>query len=166
MCHTEFRFVAFVHQELEQREKFELDGSARREHGHATVHVPVRGIQNLSASPAPRAANPLTVCLANPQTPQILQHMAKIEDVSSEPQTNDQHQGGVISEVLKPGSSLHPTFLLIVDAAFIFLAFVLFALFFLSGLSLHVLFLMIIEGFLWGSVKWWVSLCVSCGLSA
>ncbi|KIJ19913.1 hypothetical protein PAXINDRAFT_39402, partial [Paxillus involutus ATCC 200175] len=58
------------------------------------------------------------------------------------------------SFVLKPGSSLHPTFLLGVDCAFaaLFLVFVWSA--YLTKGNAHFFILMAIEIALWASVKW------------
>ena len=60
-----------------------------------------------------------------------------------------------ISTILKPGSSLHPTFLLIVDAAFLCLLLVLVTLVFLTAQNPHIFALIFIELCLWGSVKWY-----------
>lgn len=57
-------------------------------------------------------------------------------------------------QILEPGSSLHPTFLLIVDAAFTVLLLVFIVLAVLTGGNLHVFALMAIELGLWASVKW------------
>jgi len=58
-----------------------------------------------------------------------------------------------ISTILKPGSSLHPTFLFIVDAAFLCLLLVLVTLAFLTAQNPHIFALIFIELCLWGSVK-------------
>lgn len=58
-----------------------------------------------------------------------------------------------VSAILKPGSSLHPTFLKIVDGAFAFLLLVLLSLLFVTR-SYHFFFLSLIELGLWASVKW------------
>ena len=60
-----------------------------------------------------------------------------------------------ISTILKPGSSLHPTFLFIVDAAFLCLLLVLVTLVFLTAQNPHIFALIFIEFCLWGSVKWY-----------
>jgi NADH:ubiquinone oxidoreductase subunit 6 (subunit J) len=60
-----------------------------------------------------------------------------------------------ISNILKPGSSLHPTFLLIVDAAFLCLLLVLVTLVFLTAQNPHIFALIFIELCLWASVKWY-----------
>ncbi|KAI9574946.1 hypothetical protein HD554DRAFT_1995032, partial [Boletus coccyginus] len=59
-----------------------------------------------------------------------------------------------LSFVLKPGSSLHPSFLLAVDCAFslLFLVFVWSA--YLTSGNVHFFILMAIEIALWASVKW------------
>jgi len=58
------------------------------------------------------------------------------------------------STILKPGSSLNPTFLLIVDGAFTFLLVVFIALAFMTAGNIHIFALMGIELALWASVKW------------
>ncbi|KAJ2990129.1 hypothetical protein NUW54_g8568 [Trametes sanguinea] len=64
--------------------------------------------------------------------------------------------GGFFSNILTPGSSLNPTFLLILDGAFGLLLVVLLSLFVITHWNIHLLFLMVIEGCLWASVKWFV----------
>ncbi|KAF8974774.1 hypothetical protein BDZ97DRAFT_1647461 [Flammula alnicola] len=61
------------------------------------------------------------------------------------------------SNILQPGSSLHPTFLLIVDCAFLILLLVFVTLAFLTRGNLHIFALIVIELGLWGSVKWFVN---------
>ncbi|OAX30720.1 hypothetical protein K503DRAFT_778055 [Rhizopogon vinicolor AM-OR11-026] len=61
-----------------------------------------------------------------------------------------------ISFLLKPGSSLHPTFLLAVDAAFALLFMVFLWSAYLTKGNLHFFVLMGIQLALWGSVKWFV----------
>ncbi|KAI5894054.1 uncharacterized protein SCHCODRAFT_02700610 [Schizophyllum commune H4-8] len=60
------------------------------------------------------------------------------------------------ANILTPGSSFHPTFLLIADAAFLGLFFVLLALLFVTK-SLHFAVLILVEAGLWLSVKWFVN---------
>jgi len=60
------------------------------------------------------------------------------------------------ADVLKPGSSFHPTFLAIVDVAFAFLLVVLLSLAFITSGNIHLIFLTLIELALWASVKWFV----------
>ena len=61
---------------------------------------------------------------------------------------------GFFSFVLKPGSSLHPSFLLAVDCAFAILFLVFAWLAYLTNGNLHFFFLMGIEIALWASIKW------------
>jgi len=63
---------------------------------------------------------------------------------------------GFFSFLLKPGSSLHPSFLIAVDCAFIvlFLGFVWSA--YLTNGNVHFFILMALEIALWASVKWFV----------
>ena len=60
------------------------------------------------------------------------------------------------SILLRPGSSLNPTFLRILDAAFVALLLIFLALLYLLSGSIHIIFLIIIELCLWASVKWYV----------
>ncbi|ESK97435.1 pkr1p [Moniliophthora roreri MCA 2997] len=60
------------------------------------------------------------------------------------------------SEILKPGSSLHPTFLLILDVAFAALLVILLGLLFATNGNVHIGGLIVIELCLWASVKWFV----------
>lgn len=61
------------------------------------------------------------------------------------------------SNILKPGSSLNPTFLAILDGAFICLFFVLVVLAYLTSGNLHIFALLVIELGLWASVKWYTN---------
>lgn len=68
--------------------------------------------------------------------------------------TTSQTGPGFLSNILTPGSSLNPTFQLILDVAFALLLLVLVGLAILTKGSFHVLALIAIEGCLWASVKW------------
>ena len=59
-----------------------------------------------------------------------------------------------LSHILTPGSSLHPTFLLIVDVVFVFLLLVLILLAFVTGGNFHFFVLIFVSLGLWASVKW------------
>ncbi|EIN10545.1 hypothetical protein PUNSTDRAFT_112384 [Punctularia strigosozonata HHB-11173 SS5] len=59
-----------------------------------------------------------------------------------------------LSGILKPGSSLHPTFLLVLDVAFAVLLAILGSLVILTRGNIHLFVLMMIELCLWASVKW------------
>ncbi|KAF4619211.1 hypothetical protein D9613_005600 [Agrocybe pediades] len=65
--------------------------------------------------------------------------------------------GSFFSKILQPGSSLHPTFLLLVDCAFALLFVVFIIMAFLTSGNFHVFALMFIEACLWASVKWFVN---------
>jgi hypothetical protein len=67
----------------------------------------------------------------------------------------DGNSGDFLSEILKPGSSLQPRFLLALDLAFVALLFILVALAFLTAGNLHIFALIAIELALWASVKWY-----------
>ncbi|KAJ6629188.1 hypothetical protein B0H10DRAFT_2209107 [Mycena sp. CBHHK59/15] len=66
-------------------------------------------------------------------------------------------ESSFFSDILKPGSSLNPQFLLILDLAFIFLLFILLTLAFLTSWNPHIFALIAIELALWASVKWFVN---------
>lgn len=73
------------------------------------------------------------------------------------PQANAPTEESFIANILKPGSSLDPTFLLIVDGAFASLFIVLATLAFLTAGNIHIFALVGIELALWASVKWCVN---------
>ncbi|KAG2152025.1 hypothetical protein BD769DRAFT_16159 [Suillus cothurnatus] len=70
--------------------------------------------------------------------------------------TSDSEEPSFISFILKPGSSLHPTFLFAVDAAFALLFFVFLWSAYLTKGNPHFFVLMGIQLALWASVKWFV----------
>ncbi|KAJ3547738.1 hypothetical protein NMY22_g1529 [Coprinellus aureogranulatus] len=61
------------------------------------------------------------------------------------------------SNILTPGSSLHPTFQIILDGAFAALFVILLILAILTSGNVHIFALLLIELALWGSVKWFVN---------
>lgn len=61
-----------------------------------------------------------------------------------------------LSTVLEPGSSLNPTFLLIVDGVLALLALTLVSLIVVTGGSVHPIALLLIELALWVSIKWFI----------
>ncbi|TEB35455.1 hypothetical protein FA13DRAFT_1788093 [Coprinellus micaceus] len=61
------------------------------------------------------------------------------------------------SNILTPGSSLHPTFQIILDGAFAALFTILLTLAILTSGNPHIFALIIIELALWASVKWFVN---------
>lgn len=63
-------------------------------------------------------------------------------------------QENFFSSLLTPGSSLNPTFLLILDGAFATLLAIFIALLFLLSGNVHIIVLIGIELCLWASVKW------------
>jgi len=78
----------------------------------------------------------------------------EVKQGSQDPQDPQDNLSNFISNILKPGSSLHPTFLLIVDGAFAFLFIIFIILAFMTSGNIHIFGLMGIELCLWGSVKW------------
>ncbi|KAG1832940.1 hypothetical protein EV424DRAFT_1312044 [Suillus variegatus] len=71
---------------------------------------------------------------------------------------SDSEELSFVSFILKPGSSLHPTFLFAVDAAFALLFFVFLWSAYLTKGNPHFFVLMGIQLALWVSVKWYVVL--------
>jgi len=76
--------------------------------------------------------------------------------MSPNTQTNFNSEGeSFFATLLNPGSSLHPTFLILLDGAFVALLSIFVILLCLTR-SLHIVVLMGIELALWASVKWYV----------
>ncbi|KAL5487827.1 hypothetical protein ACEPAI_5935 [Sanghuangporus weigelae] len=69
----------------------------------------------------------------------------------------DSSQDNLFSTLLKPGSSLHPTFLRVLDATFATLLAIFISLLYLLSGNVHIIFLIGIELCLWASVKWFVN---------
>ena len=68
----------------------------------------------------------------------------------------DQDSFSLFENILTTGSSLNPTFLLIVDGTFLLLFVVFIGLAVATRGNIHILALMAIELGLWGSIKWYV----------
>ncbi|QRV73189.1 hypothetical protein RhiJN_01203 [Ceratobasidium sp. AG-Ba] len=62
----------------------------------------------------------------------------------------------IFAEILRPGSSRHPVFLMIVDGALALLLSVLLSLLYLTSGNVHIMALIGIECCLWGSIKWFL----------
>jgi hypothetical protein len=75
------------------------------------------------------------------------------------PATSGDGPDSFFSGILTPGSSLNPTFLLIVDFSFVLLVAVLFSLLIATGGNLHFAALLLISLALWASVKWCAPSC-------
>ncbi|TFK27095.1 hypothetical protein FA15DRAFT_587068 [Coprinopsis marcescibilis] len=75
--------------------------------------------------------------------------------MASEPTEEESGLESFFNNILKPGSSLDPTFLAIVDGAFASLLGILLLSFFATSWNLHILSLIVIVICLWGSVKWY-----------
>lgn len=82
--------------------------------------------------------------------------MAETSGTSSHENEDTSNGLDFVSNILTPGSSMHPTFLLILDVAFASLLFVLLGMLVLTKGNFHVLALIAIEGCLWASVKWYI----------
>jgi len=59
-----------------------------------------------------------------------------------------------LSNILAPGSSLNPSFLLVVDGVLALLALTLLSLVIVTGGNVHLIALLLIEFALWVSIKW------------
>ncbi|KAH7904453.1 hypothetical protein BJ138DRAFT_1095812 [Hygrophoropsis aurantiaca] len=68
----------------------------------------------------------------------------------------EEESSSFFSNLLKPGSSLNPNFLLVVDCAFALLLVVFIISAYLTSGNAHFFVLMAIEVALWGTVKWFV----------
>jgi hypothetical protein len=64
-------------------------------------------------------------------------------------------QDDFLSNLLAPGSSLNPTFLVVVDGVLALLALTLVSLVIATGGNVHLIALLVIELALWVSIKWW-----------
>jgi len=60
------------------------------------------------------------------------------------------------ADILRPGSSFHPTFLAVVDGVLAVLLALLLSLAVMTAGNIHLIFLTVIELGLWASVKWFV----------
>lgn len=77
---------------------------------------------------------------------------------TSQPPASPLDEQSIFSTLLTPGSSLHPTLLLLLDAAFLVLFLLFISLAIATNGNVHILVLMGIEVALWASVKWCVYL--------
>lgn len=82
--------------------------------------------------------------------------LARFHLVHNMPSESDVGVSTFFSFVLKPGSSLHPSFLLAVDCAFAVLFLVFAWSVYLTNGNVHFFVLMAIEIALWASVKWYI----------
>jgi hypothetical protein len=73
------------------------------------------------------------------------------KNMSQEASSSD---NDLFSNILAPGSSLNPAFLLVVDAVLALLALTLVSLVIATGGNLHLIALLVIELALWVSIKW------------
>ncbi|KIK65465.1 hypothetical protein GYMLUDRAFT_70580 [Collybiopsis luxurians FD-317 M1] len=73
---------------------------------------------------------------------------------------SDEQSNGVsnsfFADILQPGSSLHPTFILILDFVLLALLIVLLGLVFASSGNIHFIALTVVELALWASIKWFL----------
>ena len=79
--------------------------------------------------------------------------MAKIEEVEEKPV--EEQGDNFLSLLLQPGSSLNPTFLLILDGAFATLIVIFLGLLYLTQGNVHFFVLLLITICFWASVKWY-----------
>jgi hypothetical protein len=74
--------------------------------------------------------------------------------VAPGPDKDEEEDDNFLSNILAPGSSLHPTFLLVVDGVLALLALTLVSLVIATGGNVHLIALLVIELALWLSIKW------------
>jgi len=70
------------------------------------------------------------------------------------PQQTSSPEDDFLSNILAPGSSLNPSFLLVVDGVLALLALTLLSLVIVTGGNVHLIALLFIELALWLSIKW------------
>jgi hypothetical protein len=76
------------------------------------------------------------------------------EPADSERDSSQSSQNDFLSNILEPGSSLNPHFLLVVDGVLALLALTLLSLVIATGGNVHLIALLFIELALWVSIKW------------
>ena len=69
-------------------------------------------------------------------------------------QQSSSSENDFLSNILTPGSSLNPSFLLVVDGVLALLALTLLSLVIVTGGNVHLIALLFIELALWVSIKW------------
>ncbi len=89
----------------------------------------------------------------------LIAAMSDDQSVTTSEVPQDDSSGDFISNILTPGSSLNPAFLTIVDGVLATLLLIFLGLLILTRGSVHFIFLMLVTGCLWASVKWCVALC-------
>ncbi|RDX53076.1 hypothetical protein OH76DRAFT_1399674 [Lentinus brumalis] len=83
--------------------------------------------------------------------------MSDTQSVTTSEVPQDDSSGDFISNILTPGSSLNPAFLTVVDGVLATLLLIFLGLLILTRGSVHFIFLMLVTGCLWASVKWFVA---------
>lgn len=83
-------------------------------------------------------------------------HLAAVmgEPAGENKDTSQLSDNDFLSNILAPGSSLHPTFLLAVDSVLALLTLTLVSLVIATGGNVHLVALLFIELALWVSIKW------------
>jgi hypothetical protein len=79
-----------------------------------------------------------------------------IATTNMDDETEVSQSNSLFGTILEPGSSFNPSFLLVVDGAFVSLFVVLVAFAVLTRGNIHLIFLTLIELALWASLKWYV----------
>jgi len=77
-----------------------------------------------------------------------------MDETAKREQDKDASDNDFLSNILAPGSSLNPTFLLVVDSVLALLALTLLLLVVATSGNFHVIALLFIELALWASIKW------------
>jgi len=81
---------------------------------------------------------------------------AKRDSNKDTSQQTSSSENDFLSNILAPGSSLNPNFLLVVDGVLALLALTLLSLVIVTGGNVHLIALLFIELALWVSIKWFV----------
>jgi ER protein Pkr1 len=76
------------------------------------------------------------------------------DNLTASGQITPSDQDDLLSNILTPGSSLNPTFLLVVDGSLALLALTLLSLVVATGGNVHLIALLVVESALWVSIKW------------
>lgn len=84
----------------------------------------------------------------------VMDEPAERDPDKDTPQQTSSPEDDFLSNILAPGSSLNPSFLLVVDGVLALLALTLLSLVIVTGGNVHLIALLFIELALWLSIKW------------
>jgi ER protein Pkr1 len=144
---------------LTQREKIRSCEPQRddRDRRSALHLCPCSSTVRLGVLPSPRSSGYSTVLVMVGSEPPGKDANTSTDTVTAPVHStlSDKDDDDFLSNILAPGSSLNPTFLLVVDGVLALLALTLVSLVIATGGNVHLIALLVIELALWVSIKWW-----------